>query len=45
MNGKLGAIAYLGKDNKFDLVRVDCEGLLPAFLELKEYFFTLLNRS
>ena len=42
LNWNPGFILYMS-DKKFDLVEVDMNIYLPLFLELKEYFFYLLN--
>lgn len=44
LNGNPWSLVYLSK-NSFEYVEVDVEKYLPVFLELKELFFTLKNRS
>lgn len=44
LNGNPWSLVYLSKDS-FEYVEVDVEKYLPVFLELKELFFTLKNRS
>ena len=44
LNWNQWSIVYLSKDS-FEYVEVDVQKYLPVFLELKELFFTLKNRS